>query len=534
MIYGNSHKVASWVVIVILPVLLASCERYHRNRSHAAVSLSSIREGDRLAKVYCQSCHLFPDPSLLDSKSWETGVLPGMGPRLGIFYHNFQQYPSSRRDSNVSKDYYPAAPLLTQEEWQHILDYYAATSPDTLPAQQRPRPILNGLSLFEAVTPARSYDIPASTMVRIDTGATCRGLYVFDVHYRNLVRYSPALQPMDSLQVDGGIVDMLPDTNGWKICNIGILNPNNGKFGKLQSIAVSRTKDSAGNCRMRLDSTEIFGQLARPVQLAAGDLNGDGLRDYLVCEFGNLAGALSWLENKGNGRFERHVIRALPGAIRAYIDDYNHDGLPDILALFAQGDEGIFLFTNKGKGVFTEQRILQFPPIYGSSYFELADFNKDGQPDILYTCGDNSDYSPVLKPYHGVYIYLNDGHFHFRQRYFFPIHGCYKAIARDFDGDGDLDIALISFFADYKAQPEEGFVYLENRGEFDFQPYSLPETQRGKWLVMDAGDLDGDGNPDIVLGNFSYFAPVTKSGVDFKKTPPFLVLRNKGPKRTKK
>jgi hypothetical protein len=515
----------------MLPLFFAACEQYHRNRSHATVPVSSIREGNRLAKLYCQSCHLFPDPSLIDSKSWEEGVLPGMGPRLGIFYHNFQQYPSSRRDSNVSKSYYPASPLLTHEEWQHILDYYTATSPDTMPAQERPRPILNVLSMFDILTPAKSYDIPASTLVKIDTGAACRGLYVYDVHYRNLVRYSPSLRPTDSLRDDGGIVDLIAESNGYAACNIGVLNPNNGRYGKLQFIGLTGSNDSAGNCRMRLDSHQVFGQLARPVQLAAGDLNMDGLRDYLVCEFGNLAGALSWLENKGNGSFERHVIRAFPGAIRAYIDDYNHDGLPDILALFAQGDEGIFLFTNQGKGRFTEQRVLQFPPIYGSSYFELADFNNDGQPDILYTCGDNSDYSPVLKPYHGVYIFLNDGDFHFTQRYFFPVDGCYKAMARDFDGDGDPDIALISFFADYERQPEEGFVYLENRGGFDFQPYSLPETQRGKWLVMDAGDLDGDGNPDIVLGNFSYFTPVTKAGVDFKKGPPFMVLRNKSRKR---
>jgi hypothetical protein len=270
----------------------------------------------------------------------------------------------------------------------------------------------------------------------------------------------------------------------------------------------------------------MFSPLARPVNLAAADLNGDGQTDWVVCEFGNLTGALSWLENKGGGVFERHIIRAVPGAIRVYVDDYNHDGLPDLWVLFAQGDEGIFLFTNQGKGRFTQQTILRFPPSYGSSYFELVDFNKDGYPDILYTCGDNADFSPVLKPYHGIYIFLNDGHNRFSQRYFFPMDGCYKAVARDFDGDGDLDIAAISFFPDLKHQPEEGFVYLENKGGFDFQPYSLPETQRGKWLTMDVGDIDGDGKPDIVLGNFSLFAPVTRAGVDFKKGPPILVLKN--------
>lgn len=166
--------------------------------------------------------------------------------------------------------------------------------------------------------------------------------------------------------------------------------------------------------------------------------------------------------------------------------------------------------------------------MYGSSYFELCDFNKDGKPDIVYTCGDNADFSLVLKPYHGVYIFMNDGNDNFQQKYFFPINGCYKAIPRDFDNDGDLDIAAIAFFADYGKQPEEGFVYLENKNDFTFEPYTFPESTRGRWLTMDAGDLDGDGRTDIVLGNFSMRPSVVFSAIDKKKGPPFIVLKNRG------
>ncbi len=110
----------------------------------------------------------------------------------------------------------------------------------------------------------------------------------------------------------------------------------------------------------------------------------------------------------GKQYYVRRILRSLPGAIRAYINDYNHDGLQDIMVLFAQGDESIILFTNLGNGGFQQEQLLRFPPSYGSSYFELADFNNDGYPDIVYTCGDNADYSPVLKPYHGVYIFMNE------------------------------------------------------------------------------------------------------------------------------
>jgi VCBS repeat protein len=328
---------------------------------------------------------------------------------------------------------------------------------------------------------------------------------------------------------NGPIVDIDFSQGQMLACNIGVLNPNNGKFGKGNLIEIS------ADGKMQEDTVALFDHLRRPVQLSAVDLNNDGRMDYIVCEFGNLVGALVWMENLGDNKFARHVLRPAPGAIRAYVNDYNHDGAPDLWVLFAQGEEGIFLFTNKGHGNFESTEVLRFPSVYGSSYFELADFNHDGFPDIVYTCGDNADYSPVLKPYHGVYIFLNDKSNRFQQKYFFPIHGCYKAIARDYDGDGDLDIATISFFADYEHQPEEGFVYLENKGDlpagragFNFDPYTFSEAKLGRWLTMDAGDIDGDGKIDLVLGNFSAAPSNSKSNINWAQTPPFIVLKNTG------
>ena len=76
-------------------------------------------------------------------------------------------------------------------------------------------------------------------------------------------------------------------------------------------------------------------------------------------------------------------------------------------------------------------------------------------------------------------------------------------LAADFDQDGDLDIAAISFFPDYDKSPEESFVYLENKGGLKFEAYSFPESTAGRWLTMDVNDLDGDGDVDIVLGSFA-------------------------------
>ena len=514
-----AYFVLIWIIQICV-ILFSSCKEYHRNKSHANISLRSIEKGEVLAKKYCSSCHSLPNPAWLDAATWEKGVLPTMGPYLGIFEHMFQDYKSSRNDMNLEKNIYPNQPIISAIQWQNIIDYYTATSPDKLGGQNREQEIQMGLPLFTVQMPAVSYTNATTSFLSINPNNISYPLVLSDAIRKTTYFFNKDLSVVDSFTTSGPTVGIEFNPNGFLTCNIGILNPNNGKFGKGQFI-----KKEDG--KYKESSEVIMDSLRRPVQFSSADLNGDGKIDYLVCEFGFVVGSLSWMEHTNKG-FKRHILRDLPGAIKAYIDDYNNDGLPDIWVLFAQGEEGIFLYTNNGNGKFKESKVLSFPSVYGSSFFELVDFNKDGLKDIVYTCGDNADFSPVLKPFHGVYIFINKGDNKFEQTFFFPINGCYKALARDFDNDGDLDIATISYFADYKNQPEESFVYLKNEGSNKFKPFSFPESSLGRWLTMDAGDIDGDGWLDIVLGNFFMGPSIIKSNVDWSLSPPFIVLKNTG------
>ena len=151
-----------------------------------------------------------------------------------------------------------------------------------------------------------------------------------------------------------------------------------------------------------------------------------------------------------------------------------------------------------------------FPPVYGSSYIDVLDFNGDGHFDLLYTNGDNADYSMILKPYHGVRIFQNDGRNDFTETFFYPMHGASQARAADFDNDGDLDIAAISFFPDFNKHPENGFVYLENE-DGHFSPFITPLASSGRWITMEIGDFDGDTDIDILLGALNFGDGVPKA-----------------------
>jgi len=481
-----------------------------------------FHEGHKLAQAHCGSCHQFPNPSLLDKNTWEQSVLPQMALRMGIAPKNINDPKIQQAYFELTEaDLYPSPPMLSKEVWQKIEEYYLALAPDSLPESSDTIPF----------TPLFSPSIP-----EVSLPSAITSLYFNQKTNQFLMAGAGQLMILDNQLV----LQTFP-TQG-KLLTFMQVFPSSGALqqkllltflgdgirpGTLPGGEVVEATINAGESpqfnRLKLPL------LSRPTQAIYADLAGDTTAELLTCNFGYLEGRLSyWKRNKSNA-FEEHIISNEPGALKAIPNDFNDDGHCDIMVLWGQGNERISLFINKGDGKFEEQILLPFPPSYGSSYFELADFDNDGLDDILYTCGDNADFSPVLKNYHGVYVFKNKGNHEYEKAYFYPMHGAYKALARDFDQDGDLDIASIAFFADFDRQPEKSFVFLKNQDakKYQFQPGTLGIHQLGRWMTLETGDFDNDGDLDLILG--SYTMNTTASHIyaeAWKKGRPFVVLQN--------
>ena len=471
---------------------------------------------ESLVKTYCQSCHLLPEPGLLTKATWKKYVLPKMGNLLGIPSNMYGEEPAEKNEFNAFM--FPSKPVLSKEEWAAIVRYYLTLSPDSLTKAAKPARIDTSLACFQARFPAFALADPRTCLVKTD--ALTSSIYFGDGIRANLYRTDWQLHNLDSLRCGIAPVQFDRQAEGFTLLTMGIFSPSDTPAGSLRQFKNFTEK-----------AVPVLEALARPTHVITADLNADKQPDLLVCEFGFYTGSLSWFENKGKAGYEKHVLQQVCGAIRAAVRDFNNDGLPDILALMAQGNEGFDLYLNQGNGTFSApERLLRFPPSFGSNYFELADFNKDGFPDILATNGDNGDYPLLLKPYHGIRIYLNDGKNHFSEKYFYPQNGAGKAIVADFDLDGDPDIASISFFPDFKNTPEESFIYLENQGDFAFKASTFPEATQGRWMVMDAGDPDKDGDTDLVLGSCTmpFFGTPEKYIKTWQQNKlPLLILENR-------
>ncbi len=260
----------------------------------------------------------------------------------------------------------------------------------------------------------------------------------------------------------------------------------------------------------KFEVTVIADDLRRVTDVQPADLDADGDIDLAVAEFGYMHGRVLWLENLGKGVFADHELISLPGCIHVPVDDYDNDGDPDIAALISQNDEEVLIFENPGNGSF--QPVVH--QVWGTTDFDLGlagmvkcDLDKDGDTDFLLSAGDNLELTyPCPQPGHGCIWLENRGDLEFQFHRIATLGGTYAADAADMDADGDIDVVLASMFNDWKQPDVTSLAWLENNGHQTFSAWHAASGPTHLCTVR-CGDLNGDSLPDIVAGSLQIYPP---------------------------
>jgi len=228
-----------------------------------------------------------------------------------------------------------------------------------------------------------------------------------------------------------------------------------------------------------------------PWAVAVEDFNGDRKLDLAVANEGS--DTVSILFGDGAGNFTAGPTLTAGNTPDAIVTgDFNNDGNPDLAVANYGWSQGgtVSIFLGDGTGNFT----LAFSP--GASYDDWSmvagDFNGDGNLDLA--VGNFGSYATIL---------LGDGTGNFTlTSYAGTGYGPGQMAVGDFNGDGKLDIAVANSCGnDSSCQSTIGSVsILLGDGTGNFSPASSPAV--GDWPTsVAAADFNGDGILDLAVAN---------------------------------
>lgn len=274
------------------------------------------------------------------------------------------------------------------------------------------------------------------------------------------------------------------DLNGDGKLDLAVLTPN---FGSGATLAVL-----LGNGDESFQTPVTYSVPAAPY-LALADFNSDGRPDIAVTGpiYGGQANQLSVLLNNGDGTFQAPVNYPVAGIVEALAAaDVNGDGKLDLIVPTGGSSASVSVLLGNGDGTFGN------PIVYTNTLLDLyssqvaaADFNGDGKLDLALTNSQTNDIA-ILRG-------NGDGTFQSPPQIYNAGLQASAVIALDANGDNKPDLAVAGGYgSDYL------LTVLINRGDGSFPNRITFPVLPGPYAVV-AGDLNGDGKPDLVTTSFT-------------------------------
>lgn len=251
-----------------------------------------------------------------------------------------------------------------------------------------------------------------------------------------------------------------------------------------------------------------------PYHLASGDLNRDGFPDLIIVCRGELLSpkekrpandTITVYFTAGTAEpVNRQDFGVGFGPYTAVVQDLDGDGYRDVAVVNFQANDGRHLsilwgqaqaphlsaavaIPITGEHVYDKQRTAAGDPIYptpGLTSIAVLDADRDRRPDLAVVAW-SSDFFAILR---------NEGQRRFTQQIYPLPPGPRDVAAADFNGDGITDLA----FTIYSSNLIE--VWMGGK-DGRFQKDQQFHSQGHIPYHLKAGDLDGDGYPELVVGN---------------------------------